>query len=266
MDVACSTSVLILLAALSIAYGVRLALVGRARHARVEKEGESAILAKAAMEMMVWCGQPIVRACARLGISPDAVTLGSLGLGIAAGVAFGGGHFGLGAVLAIGAGAGDAVDGLLARHLAIASDAGEVLDAAVDRVVDFALFAGLLFRFRQDTALFVLTLFALLGSSMVTYSTAKADALHVVPPRGSMRRVERVVLMVGAAMLTPLTALLGPTWRDLPFVLALGAIAVLGNLSASQRFSVIRRAVRQREAGSCSGSHGQEETTQKAAE
>lgn len=260
MDVACSTALLVLLAMLCAAYGVRLARVGRARHRRVEREGESAILAKGAMEMMVWSVQPIVNAFVRLRISPDAVTLASLALGIAAGLAFGTGHFGVGAALAVGAGAGDALDGLLARRLGVASEAGEVLDAAVDRVVDFALFGGLLFYYREHLALFVLTFFALLASSMISYSTAKAEALHVVPPRGSMRRVERAVILTSAATLTPLTALFGPMWRDLPLVLALGTIAFLGSLSAIQRIATVRSEVRQRETS------GQDGATQKAAQ
>jgi hypothetical protein len=83
---------------------------------------------------------------------------------------------------------------------------------------------------------------------MVSYSSAKAEALHVKPPRGSMRRVERAALLVGATALTPLAALLGPAVKDMPILLALGAIAVFGNVSAIQRLAAIRAAVRERAA------------------
>jgi CDP-diacylglycerol--glycerol-3-phosphate 3-phosphatidyltransferase len=245
LDLACTSALACVLLLGSAAYAVRVLRAGRARHARVEAEGKSALLTKSVMEMLVWCSGPIVTGCARLRISPDAVTFFSLGLGGAAGVALGAGHFGLGALLAAVAGACDAIDGQLARRLGSASPAGEVLDAAIDRYVDFALLGGLAFYFRDRPAPLMLALFALLAAFMVSYSTAKAEALHVVPPRGSMRRVERAVLVIGAAALSPATALLGPTWREVPLFAALGTIAILGNESAIRRLAAVRSAVRQ---------------------
>lgn len=248
MDLACSIVLGLVVLALSVAYGVRVARRGRAHFARVEQEGRSALLAKGLMEMMCWWAQPIVGAFARLGVSPDAVTYGSLALGLGAGVAFAGGHFGLGALLAVAGAGGDAIDGLLARRLGVGSVAGEVLDAAVDRYVDFAMIAGVAFHFRERAAHFVVALLALQASFMVSYSTAKAEALRVAPPRGSMRRVERAVLLIGAAALMPVTALLGETWRELPILVALATIAALGNGSAIQRLASIRAIVRERDA------------------
>ena len=234
------------LASLSVAYVVRVARAGRAHHPRVDAEGKSALLATDVMEMMCWSVQPVVALCARLGITPDAVTYASLVLGAAAGVALGAGHFGLAALLATVAAGGDAIDGLLARRLGVGSVAGEVLDAAVDRYVDFALIAGVAFHFRADAAWLVLAFAALLASFMVSYSTAKAESLHVAPPRGSMRRVERAVLLVGAAALTPLATAIGARWSDLPMLVALATIAVLGNISAVHRLATIRAVVKER--------------------
>jgi CDP-diacylglycerol--glycerol-3-phosphate 3-phosphatidyltransferase len=80
---------------------------------------------------------------------------------------------------------------------------------------------------------------------MVSYSTAKAEAVRVVPPRGSMRRVERAILLIGAAALSPAMGLLGPTWREVPLFVALGTIAILGNESAVRRLAALRSAVSQ---------------------
>jgi len=246
-DIACSTILIGLLFAISGAYAVRVARAGTAHHARVDAEGKSALLAKGVMEMLVWGASPVVTACVKLRITPDAVTYSSLVLGTAAGAALATGHFGVGALLATVAAAGDAVDGLLARKLGVGSPAGELLDAAVDRYVDFALLAGVAFWFRVTPALLLLALFALLASFMVSYSTAKAEALHVVPPRGSMRRVERAVLVIVAAALSPAVELFGVIWREVPLVLALGTIAVVGNESAIRRLAVLRARVRERE-------------------
>jgi phosphatidylglycerophosphate synthase len=244
-DLACSAVLLGLLVVTSGAYAVRVARAGTAHHARVDAEGKSALVAKGVMEMLVWAAAPVVATCARLRITPDAVTYSSLVLGAAAGVAFATGHFGAGALLATIAAAGDAVDGLLARRLGVGSAAGELLDAAVDRYVDFSLLAGVAFWFRGDPARLLLALFALLASFMVSYSTAKAEALHVVPPRGSMRRVERAVLLVGAAALTPLAERAGTAWTPWPMVVALGLIALIGNASAVQRLGCVRDQVRE---------------------
>src|SRR6185436_1296956 len=100
---------------------------------------------------------------------------------------------------------------------------------AIDRYVDFALIAGIAFFFRYQPAPLVLSLVALVGAFMVSYSTAKADELEVVPPRGSMRRGERCVLLIGAAALAPVTALVGPLGVEAPLVLAVGVIAVFAN-------------------------------------
>jgi len=246
-DLACTTVLIGLLCAISGAYAVRVVRAGTAHHARVEAEGESALIAKGVMEMLVWAATPVVNACAKLRITPNAVTYSSLAFGAAAAAAFATGHFGVGALLATATGACDSIDGLLARKLGVASPAGELLDAAVDRYVDFALLAGVAFWFRGEPTRLLLALFALLASFMVSYSTAKADAMHVAPPRGSMRRVERSVLLVGAAAITPLAALAGRDWAALPMLGALGLIALVGNASAVQRLACVRDRVRERE-------------------
>jgi phosphatidylglycerophosphate synthase len=245
-DTSCSIVLGALLGAISAAYMVRVFRSGPAHHPRVEAEGRSAILAKDVMEMLCWAVQPVVSACARLRITPDAVTFSSLALGLASGVALALGHFGVAALLATVAAGGDAIDGLLARRLGVDSRAGELLDAVVDRYVDFALVGGVAFYYRGDPARLALGLGALLASFMVSYTTARADGLRIVAPRGSMRRVERSVLVVGAAALMPAAAALGPAWVDVPMTLALGMIAVVGNVSAVRRLASMRASLRSR--------------------
>ncbi|HSO34338.1 MAG TPA: CDP-alcohol phosphatidyltransferase family protein [Labilithrix sp.] len=248
MDLACSIALGLVLAVLGAAYAARVARAGRVHTARVEAEGKSALVSSELMEMLYWCARPLVAACVRLRLTPDAVTAASLGLGVAAGVALAAGHFGLGALLATAAGACDAIDGVLARQLGTSSVAGEVLDAATDRYVDFALLGGLAFYFRDRAPMLLLALLALLAAFMVSYSTAKAEALHVVPPRGSMRRVERVMLVIVAAALAPVAARLGTSWKEAPILVAIGLIAVVGNESAVRRLVVLRARLREREA------------------
>jgi phosphatidylglycerophosphate synthase/putative flippase GtrA len=247
MDVACSLGLIAAAVVLSVAYLVRMRLYGAAHHARVDAEGKSAILGRGPMEMFYWMLDPGADLCMRAGIRADTVTWTSLLFSLAGGVALGLGHFGLGAVCAAFGFAGDALDGLVARKSGEACQAGEVLDAAVDRYGEMATFGGLVVFFRSEVPILLLALFALAGAFMVSYSTSKAEALGVDPPRGSMRRPERALLLFLGAMLTPLVALLPGVerpWHSLPMIAALAAIAVFANVSAVARLQAVARATR----------------------
>lgn len=247
MDLACSLALFIAVAVVGVAYVIRLTRTGRARHDRVDAEGDSAIVAKGAMEMFYWAAQPFAVGLARCGISANAVTWGSLAIGLGAGIALAMGHFGLGAALAVAAAVCDAVDGLIARHTRSASDSGEVLDAAVDRYVELAFLAGLAIHFRESIVWLSVTLAAIVGSFMVSYSTAKAEALHVTPPRGSMRRLERALLLIVGVALGPIVAFFRDS-QDIPILIALVLIATLANISAAVRLARIAADLRRRPA------------------
>src|SRR4026209_1017271 len=77
---------------------------------------------------------------------------------------------------------------MVARLRGIASEAGEVLDAAVDRYSEFFFLDRLCIWYRSHVGAMVLVLTALLGSFMVSYSQAKADAMQVRIPAYWMRR------------------------------------------------------------------------------
>jgi len=195
------------------------------------------------LDMMYWSVVPVAAAMARVGISADAITWGSLTLGVGAGVAMGTGHFGAGAFLGTISAAGDAVDGFVARASGTASDRGEVLDAAADRYVEFAFLAGVAIAFRASGPLLLLTLAAMVGSFMVSQSTARAEALGVHPPRGPMRRTERAVVLILGACFSPIVAWRWPSCGSMPMAGALALVAFLGNLSAVTRLAAIRASV-----------------------
>jgi phosphatidylglycerophosphate synthase len=162
------------------------------------------------------------------------------------------GHFGLAALMGILVGLADILDGQLARRLGTSSDAGEIIDAAVDRYTEFAALAGLTIYYRQHWPFMLLTLGAMLGCIMISYSSAKAETLHIELPKGLMRRAERTFFINSGAVAVPvLTALLPPSLRarpeicELPLLLAVGAVAVLANVSAVLRFRHIVQGARQ---------------------
>jgi len=248
IDLACSSALLGMSALLGGAYGARVVARGAAHFARVDREGSSALAPKGAMEMFYWAISPIGRAFARWGIGAAAITWASLALGIAAGVALGAGHLGVAAALVTVSAAGDALDGFVARFTRTASDAGEVLDASVDRYVELAFLSGAAFHLRQAPVPLLLCLAALGASFMVSYSTAKAEALHVEPPRGAMRRTERAIIMTLGAGVSPIVGAFHPAWADTPLVLGLALIALAGNVSAVRRLASVAASVRTRAA------------------
>jgi CDP-diacylglycerol--glycerol-3-phosphate 3-phosphatidyltransferase len=248
MDQLCSSALLVLLIATWLTHAVR-SRRGEQHHVRVDIEGESALLGRNLMEALYAFIVPIARACARLGLSANAVTGCSVLLALAAGAAFAADALGLGSLFAVAALGSDAVDGYIARSTGNASDAGEVLDAAADRYVEISLFTGLAVHLRQEPFALLSALAALGGSFMVSYSTAKAEALKVTPPRGSMRRTERAFVLVAGAALTPLSAAIGlpVRWSEAPLLLALVGLALGTNGSAIARFAAIVRELRARD-------------------
>jgi len=85
---------------------------------------------------------------------------------------------------------------------------------------------------------------------MVSYSTAKAEALHVTAPRGAMRRAERAVYLVAGAALTPLSGVLAARlslagWvQDAPILAALALVGIVANASAIRRLYAIAQSTR----------------------
>jgi CDP-diacylglycerol--glycerol-3-phosphate 3-phosphatidyltransferase len=99
--------------------------------------------------------------------------------------------------------------------------------------------------FRGEPIALVLGLLAIGGSFMVSYGSAKAEALRVPVPEGIMRRAERAVCLSVGATLVPLAGKLVDRWglpaivEFAPILLALLVIAVFANVSAVRRLRAI---------------------------
>jgi phosphatidylglycerophosphate synthase len=230
-------------------YGVRIATRGGFHSERVAQFGGSALVGRGIMDMTYWAIDPLVRGLARLGVTPNGLSWSALASGAGAGVAIALGWFGLGCLLATISTITDILDGQVARLTNTGSDRGELLDAAVDRYTEFAMFGGLAVALRDSWWQLCLALGALLASFMISYATAKAEALKVKPPRGLMRRHERSFYSIAGLGLVPL---IGPTCVEygLPYVtpalVALAIVAAIGNVAAVVRLVGIARALRLR--------------------
>jgi phosphatidylglycerophosphate synthase len=230
-----------------VLYALRLLTRGRARSERVSKIGGTALVGQGVMEWVYWACDPVVSALVAIGATPNGITWTALVTGIGAGVACGCGWFGMACLLATISTIFDILDGQVARRTNTGSDRGELLDAAVDRYTEFAFIAGLLVFLRESVWMMGLALGALLASFMVSYASAKAEALQVSPPRGLMRRHERSTYLITGAGFSALfgTRIAGESfpWFGIELI-ALGLVAVIGNYSAVVRFVRIGRSLR----------------------
>jgi len=233
-------------------YLLRSAIVGRRRTARTDADGGSLFLNKRTMEMVYWVLEPLIDFLAALHITPNMVTLFSLLPAAGAGVALAFGWFGLASVLAVMATFCDILDGLLARKTGVSSNAGEVIDAAVDRYGEMFFLGGLVYYYRTHDQVLFIVLAAIIGSFMVSYATAKAEAMGVAAPRGAMRRGERAAYLIFGAAFTPVSKAVfanSPSLavHELPIILALTIVAVVSNISVLQRLGAIIEALRARD-------------------
>ncbi len=232
------------------AFALKAALAGRPQSKRVTDQGTTSVLGTYFMEYGLWVFRPAVRACVWLGVRPDTLSWTSLVLQLGAAVAVAAGWFALGGwALVVGAMC-DSLDGGVARERGLASDAGEVLDAAVDRWAEMAIFFGFAYYYRNDPLGFVLAAAACAGAVMVSYARAKGEAMGVQARMGLMQRHERAAYLCLSTVLSPLLA----RWWEpeaahprYPLVLAaLALIAVLANATAIQRTAFVRSELRKR--------------------
>lgn len=208
---------------------------------RIESDGGSFLISRQVMSFGYWVMELLASVFMRLGMSPNAISFLSL-------VLVGGCSFFLiqnsfqwAAVFYWLSCACDTCDGQVARRTQKASDAGEVVDATIDRWVDIIVFSTFVVMYRSHDIFLGISLLALAGSVMVSYATAKAEALKTEIPRGVMRRAERAVYVGIAILFTPWVDGLGlPYSQWHPFIiLVLFLIGVLANASAIFRLWVL---------------------------
>jgi CDP-diacylglycerol--glycerol-3-phosphate 3-phosphatidyltransferase len=170
------------------------------------------------------CGfilQKIVDGLALTRISPNVLTF--MGLVINTGAAFLFGYarpynndrmFIYAALVIIGAGIFDMVDGRVARQTHQVTVFGAFFDSVIDRYSDVALFFGLLVYYARADRLFYVFLaaFVMVTSLMVSYTRARAEALIGSCKVGFMERPERIVLIILGALFNRWGAMAPVLW------------------------------------------------------
>ncbi len=239
IDLACAIALGGVLASALVSFAIASLAWGRRGHERLAREQGLPLLGKVPMEAVYAAILPVGRGLARIGVSANAVSIASLAIAAAAGVLFAMGHFGAGAAVAVLATLADAIDGIVARETRTSNRFGKVLDTTIDRYVDALLLGGIAVFVRANVVLLVLTIAALVGGFMVSYASSVLRELKADDSGAPMRRAHRVAYLLTAAALVPFTELaLGPAplvLRIAPIVVALAAIAIIGNVSAVTR-------------------------------
>jgi phosphatidylglycerophosphate synthase len=181
--------------------------------------------------------EPIGRGLARVGLSPNALTVIGFLIACVAALAAGAQLWPLAGFLIIFGGIFDMFDGLVARATGTASKAGAFMDSTFDRwgegVVYVGITAGCLFAGYDLGA--VLAAAAMTSAFMVSYARARSESLGFAPGKGmanvglAPREVRLVILTVGVALAGVNLDILGFT---------LGLITVLATITTIQRIVV----------------------------
>lgn len=129
----------------------------------------------------------------------------------------------------------DILDGKVAVRSNRKSMFGAILDSSFDRYTEFFMYVGLAYHFRAHWALW-LTFAAFLGSTMVSYTRARAEGLGIDCRVGIMQRAERLILLFGGTFIGLIFKIF-----DLAMTIVLAFIALASNITAVQRLAYVRR-------------------------
>ncbi len=147
---------------------------------------------------------PVVALLARLGVTPNALTLFGLLMHIPVAWALVNGEWRWAAFFGIFSVA-DVLDGSLARYLNKESTSrfGAFLDSTTDRIAEVLVFGGLVWWFSAETQPIyaLLSLIALAGSLLVSYTRARAESLGFECKVGLFSRLERYFVLFIFGML-----------------------------------------------------------------
>ena len=185
---------------------------------------------------------PFVSAATRVGVTPNGVSV--LAIAVAGGAAlsfYGAGSepllYAAGAVLVFLNGWLDVIDGALARELAVDSAAGDLLDHVLDRYADILIVIGL----AAGIGRYALGFAAVTGVLMTSYLGTQAQAVGLERVYGgAVGRADRLVIV---GVVTFFTSLVDTVGGLSPVAWLLAVLAVVGHLTALQRFYYSMRAL-----------------------
>jgi len=174
--------------------------------------------------------EPIAGFLNRIGLKPNVVTyLGLIGNTIGA-ILLATGHITWGGIVVLLMGPMDALDGTMARLRGESSKFGAFVDSVTDRYSELVILAGLMAYYLQESNWLVcgLVYVSAVGSVMVSYIKARAEALGFDARVGILTRAERYLVLAPSLVF------------NIP-IIGLWILAVLSNFTAVQRFIYVRK-------------------------
>lgn len=149
----------------------------------------------------------MVQGLASAGVHPNILTAIGVIINVGCGVLFGVGEFFWAGIVLIVANLFDMLDGNVARLTGNVTKFGGFLDSSLDRLSDMVSLLGIMIFYAGNTPQHsILNVFlagtGLIGSVMVSYTTARAESLGVKANVGFLQRPERIVLLIIGALST----------------------------------------------------------------
>jgi CDP-diacylglycerol--glycerol-3-phosphate 3-phosphatidyltransferase len=137
----------------------------------------------------------------------------------------------------------DVIDGQVARRTGRCTVFGAFYDSTLDRVADGALMAGLAVFYmtspvHHNIYMVVVCLAGIVGSFLVSYTRARAEALGIDAKVGVMQRPERIVLLSAPQ------ALFGLFWNGWVLMAIIILLSVTSWITAVQRIAFVYRATK----------------------
>jgi CDP-diacylglycerol---glycerol-3-phosphate 3-phosphatidyltransferase len=171
---------------------------------------------------------------AKMGISPDAITVLGLGVVLISAVFAAQGQFLLAGIVFMLGTPLDALDGAIARAMNRQDRFGALLDSTLDRYADGFIFCGIAYYYasRGQLDIMLLAMVALIGAYCVSYVRARAEGLDVRSIKdGYFDRLVRTIIL----MIMLLTGWIVP---------GLVILAVGNHITAIQRIMIAYRLTR----------------------
>jgi CDP-diacylglycerol--glycerol-3-phosphate 3-phosphatidyltransferase len=191
--------------------------------------------------------EPAIAFLARNNVSPNTITTVGTLLTVAASIVYATGHImTAGWVMNVTA-FFDVADGEVARRTGKSSVFGAFYDSTLDRVADGALMAGLAFFYATNPVhhnlyMVVVCLVCMIGTFLISYTRARAEALGIDAKVGVMQRPERMVL------LSVPQSLFGLFWNGWVLMAIIILLTVTAWITAVQRIAFVHRFTRQLDA------------------
>ncbi len=184
--------------------------------------------------------EPMAKITANAGVTPNAISMLSLIFAVVSGVLFY--YSDASPIIVMAAGLMvalnsllDAMDGIMARYLSVASAKGDFLDHVIDRYADVFIICGIFFGGYVDWMIGVV---AIVGVQITSYLGTQAQALNLGRYYGGIiGRADRLILIMMASLIYVISPAELYGLSSLGWVIVI--IAVGSHITAFQRIAHI---------------------------